>query len=319
MTKRPLFILLILVVSMSAAKAYADDTQAVEPPNAQNCNDEHQETDNFIDLTHKILNETLCIPAAWFDGFFANDRIDEEIRPGSRVRWSNDFIQTKDGGFEYVTKVRASLYLPKAKNSLKLVFEGEQESSFEDVVPTTENDIKTNVAVLFEFLKTQRSNLSFKLRLSPKLSARYRYAYPFSDTFITRFTQSAYIADGDSGTQTRLDMEKRLNDDLLLRWTNTSAESELIDGSRRTTALVLFQKLSAKSALSYESSITARTVPETYNDNARIALRYRQNFYRKWLFYELVPEVTWPREFISDERKQVVAFTFRLEVNFINM
>ena len=290
-----------------------------EPLRKNECTITSPESDNWIDIAHQYVNESFCEPAVWFDSFFGSDRIDEEVRPGSHVRWTNDFIQTEGTGFEYVTKIRASLKLPKATDRLKLVFEGEQEGAIEDVIPSNEEEVKTDIGLLFALLQSQRTNLNLKVNLSLEIALRYRYVYPFTETFLTRFTQTFYQTDDDAGSQSRLDMEKRLNEELLLRWTNITEDSQLVAGAEQTSALVLFQKLSNISALSYESSVTARTIPETYNTNARLAVRYRRNFYRKWLFYELVPEITWPREFVIDERKQVGAFMFRLEINFINM
>ena len=283
------------------------------------CKESTPESNDILDITHQYITDTFCGSAAWFDSFFVTDQHEKEIRPGSHLRWTNDFIQTEGGFYEYVTTLRASLRLPKASKKLKLIFEGAQEGSIEDVLPASEADAKTDIGLLYELFQSPRSNLNLKLNLSPKLSLRYRYAYPVSDSVVTRFTQDFFEADDDYGFESRLDLDTRLSDPLLLRWTNIVEDTHLIAGNKWTSALVLFQKLSSISALSYESSVTGLTIPETYNTNARIAVRYRRNFYRKWLFYELVPEVTWPKELITDERQQVAAFTFRLEVNFINM
>ena len=319
MNYKSIIFLIILFTLTFSVSIRAEDSSAVEAIKQSECMRSTAEGNDWLDITHQYINESFCEPVVWFDSFFGSDRIDEEVRPGSHVRWTNDFIQTEGTGFEYVTKVRASIKLPKASERLKLVFEGEQEGAIEDVIPATEEDVKTDVGLLYELFQSQRSNINIKINLSPEISLRYRYAYPFTETLLTRFTQTFYQTDEDIGNQSRLDLEKRMNENLLLRWTNITEDSQLIAGAERTSALVLFQKLSKISALSYESSVTSRTIPEAYNTNARLAIRYRRNFYKKWLFYELVPEVTWPREFIADERIQVGAFMFRLEINFINM
>lgn len=319
MSLKYLILQISLITLTLSPDLQAEQSSEVKVVKASTCDLKPSENDDWLDVTHQYINETLCEPAEWFDSFFSNDRSNEEVRPGSHVRWTNDYIQTEGGSFEYVTKVRASLRLPKASKSLKLVFEGEQEGSIEDIVPSNEEDVKTDVGLLFEFFESPRANLNIKLNLSPELSLRYRYRYPFSDTLSARFTQVFFKTDLDAGEQGRLDIEKRMSEDFLLRWTTVSENTDLIAGDQRTTALVLFQKLNKISALSYESSVTATTVPDNYNTNARLAVRYRRNFYRKWLFYELVPELTWPKALITDERQQVAAFTFRLEINFINM
>ena len=82
------------------------------------------------------------------------------------------------------------------------------------------------------------------------------------------------------------------------------------------TSLVLFHRINEKSALSYESSINGITKPYALTTDYRLGIRYRRNIYRKWLFYEIAPQVTWPKLSSTDERHSVFAATFRLEVFF---
>jgi hypothetical protein len=117
----------------------------------------------------------------------------------------------------------------------------------------------------------------------------------------------------------RIDFEKKLSDVFLLRQSNSSTHSEAFEGEQWDSSLVLYQYLTEKSALSYESSTTRRTEPTTYVSNSRLGVRYRRNFYRKWLFYEIAPAVNWPRPLITDEREPVWELLFRLEVNFVNL
>ena len=49
--------------------------------------------------------------------------------------------------------------------------------------------------------------------------------------------------------------------------------------------------------------------------NYRLLTRYRRNFLRSWLFYELVPEISWPRKG-DDVFPTNYAMTFVLEVVF---
>jgi hypothetical protein len=164
-----------------------------------------------------------------------------------------------------------------------------------------------------------RASLSFRIKLSPSYTLRYRYNLPITDTFITRFTEELFHRDSASGHSTRLDFEKRLSVNFVLRQSNKGTRAENIDGTDWETGLVLFQRLSDVSALSYESSAVGVTEPDDYVTNSRLGVRYRRNFFRKWLFYELVPAVNWPRPLVADVRKPVWEFMFRLEVNFVNL
>jgi hypothetical protein len=49
--------------------------------------------------------------------------------------------------------------------------------------------------------------------------------------------------------------------------------------------------------------------------NYRIGSLYRRNFYRPWLFFELAPEITLPKN-ASGKRDSVYAFMATLEIHF---
>jgi hypothetical protein len=277
------------------------------------------ESDAWYDVTYTYISTQFCRPAVWFDSFFSTERYDEEVRAGSRVRWRHDYVNTEGQGFDYVTTLTARFKLPKAKKRLNLIFEGEQEETVEGIVPSNREEAKADLGLLYELRKSKRANLSLRIKLSPSVTVRYRYAYPITRTFLTRFTEELFRRDSAYGHSTRIDFEKTLSKDFVLRQSNAGTRAENIDGTNWEETLVLFQHLSDVSALSYESSAVGVTEPDNYVTNSRLGVRYRRNFFRKWLFYELVPAVNFPRPLLTDERKQVWEFMFRLEINFINL
>ncbi len=86
----------------------------------------------------------------------------------------------------------------------------------------------------------------------------------------------------------------------------------------------MFQRVNKKTSLSYETSATGITEPMTLATNYRVAVRFRKNFHRKWLFYEISPELTWPvsfdenRQLIVEDRRSKWLILFRFEVHFGN-
>ncbi len=255
----------------------------------------------------------------WFDSFFSDERIDENVRAGTRVRWQNDYVLTEGGIWQYTSNVRASFKLPKTKKNINLIFESEEEDRLDDVVPNTKEEVKADLGLLYELTKSKRAKLSVRVKLSPSITFRYRYQLPITETFTTRFTQEWYRRDNIDGTTSRIDFEKKLNDHFFVRQSNTVMHSEAYQGEEWSGSLVLYQHLSDKSALSYESSVQGITDPDTYTKNTRLGVRYRTNFYRKWLFYEVVPAMNWNKELITDEREKAWEVLFRLEVNFVNL
>lgn len=324
----------ILVFQLSVSNAIStDEIPSAQPPAATadkkqklkdeniyaECKIEKDENANLIDDVHVYLNERLCNPAIWFDSFFSDQRIDEEVRPGSNLRWQNDYIEDEFGFSKYTTTFRGSFKLPKVTQKLRVEFEGDPESSLRDIVPENREDSEAQIGIIYELTRSPRASLSWKLSLSPSITMRYRYSLPLTDHFTTRFTQQVFYKDSAFGVSATVDFIYSFSDDLILRQANDLGRTEDDDASKWATGLTLYQRLNEKSALSYESSYNGTTEPEVFATNARVAVRYRRQIYRKWLFFEIAPEVTWPRELITDKRKKTNALFLRLEINFVNL
>lgn len=298
------------------------EPEAEEPrkeKKASICENLKGEGDGWMDDVHTYLSVEFCRPAVWFDSFFADKRIYEEGRAGTHLRWTSDYVLTEGGSWTYSSDVHASFELPKVKNKLHIIYEGEEDERLRDVAPAQQEPPKKNLGLLYGIAQSDRAKFSLRLKLSPSILFRYRYTWPVTDTFTTRFTQEFYRRDNLDGRISRIDFEQRISKVFYLRQSNAVMHSEGFKGEQRDSSLVLYQYLTEKSALSYESSTTMLTHPESYIKASRLGVRYRRNFLREWLFYEIVPAKNWSRPLPTDEREQSWEILFRLEVNFINI
>ena len=314
--------LIVMMFAVSVKDVLAEESEKKvikEERSIDICEQMKEEGVEWFDEVHRFLSVEFCEPSVWFDSFFSDDRIDEEVRAGTHVRWQNNFVLTKGGEWTYTSSIKASFKLPKTKKKLHIIFEGEEEEILRDVIPGDKEEVKGDLGLLYEITESERANFGVRIKLSPSILFRYRYQYPVSDSFTTRFTQEWYRRDNADGNTSRLDFEKKLYETLLLRQSNSVTHSEEFVGEEWQHSLVLYQRLTDKSALSYESSMARVTAPETYTTNVRLGVRYRKNFYRKWLFYEVAPAMNWPRALVTDERIAVWDILFRLEVNFVNL
>ena len=110
-------------------------------------------------------------------------------------------------------------------------------------------------------------------------------------------------------------LERKLGTFTLLRWGNNVTYVEGKPGVTWNTGVSLFMHLNPKSAISYDASMWGVNYPEWVVQNYRLGALYRRNFYRSWLFFELAPEVTWPRN-ASGRRNSTYAFMTTLEIQF---
>ncbi len=306
----------------------ADSTPELDSGSLDPCDrtgDTYEYDASWYDSTHAVMNTVFCEPALWFDSFYGSDRVIEEVG-GTYVRWRNDFIQVEGQGSTFNTNLNFSVELPKISQRLKLTFEGDEDQELKDVLPGGQDEQATStLGFRFDIKDTDRSKFNISVSAKPRIRARYRYTYPVSETFLMRFTQEIQNEKGVNGARTRFDFEKAIQPNKLFRATTEGFISEEFDGVEWSQAFSLFQRLSQKSSVSYESSAVGITRPETLVTNYRLGIRYRQNIHRDWLFFEVTPDVTWPiglsedRETVLEDRHSVYSIIIRLEVHFANM
>lgn len=280
---------------------------------------------SWYDETQIYVNSKFCEPALWFDNFFANDRVFKEGAAGTYIRWRNEFTLDEEESFSYKMSLNASVELPFFEKNLRLTFEGDQNESLRDVAPGgTAGSTNNSLGLQLDVLKNTRSKFSVNVTLTPRILFRYRYTYPVYDKITLRLTQELQNENGVNSARTLVDFEKSFRQKLLFRSSTAGEVSEDFDGIDWLQAFVLYRRLSKKSSFSYESSVSGITQPHTLATNYRLGVRYRRNFHRKWLFYEISPEMTWPvtldetRTIVEKDRRSKWLLFFRLEVHFGN-
>ena len=314
---RKLITLFSLALSVPISVNSLAQASTTEEEDPSPCHYESQES-TMLDKTYDYLNTALCEPALWFDDFFVDDRVTQDSRAGTMVRWYNDFKYVEGSGLEYKTRLSARVNIPKATKRLKLVFENDSDDKVRDLFPDSSDDTKNTLGLRYDWFVKERSSLNFKASLHPGIEARYRYTYPFSDNTFGRVTQTVYQKKSDTGGKTSLDLDHKINDIFLVRWSNFGKLDTSFDGMELGTGITLYQFISDTQALSYEASILGKTEPYRYLANQRLAVRYGQNIFRKWFFYEITPAVDW-REEEYMRREDETSITLRFEVLFNNI
>lgn len=327
-------LLCCLALAVTTAPLQAQDTPVLADPSGEDpCDSKAVYGGTWLDRTHDYLaRNAICEPVVWFDSFFGDERFEEESLPTSFVRWRNDFRWDERDGFEYRTQLLSSIHLPKATRKLRLIITGESDENITEIIPEElgeiggagrDEDNRLDVGLRYTVIEKPKSSFNlqasvrFDFPLEPFARARYRYTHPLSDRSLARLTQTLFWEREDGfGETTRLDLERLLDERTLLRWANAATFSESTDGVEWGSNLGWFRQFDLKTAVNVDVGAEGETRPDYEVTNYRITARYRRNFYRPWLFYELVPEVYWPLDEDTDERDTVTAFTLRLEVQF---
>jgi hypothetical protein len=328
------FVLAALMVSPCGV-LLADDLDPEERKRQQkelqeiSCRDEEDRPESWLDRSHSYLGQRLCEPAAWFDGFFGDDRALEETPVGTFFRVRTYALWDQTEGTSPGMQVRANIILPRISERVRLLISRDEDltSEFGDGPPVGDPDDRTRLGL--RFLGTEHARSRFDVdgtvrvsgsSLNPRVRGRYRYVQGLTPHTLARATQSVFWEREDGyGTTSRVDWEWLPDRDRLLRWTGQGTWSEASRGIDWRSSVVSFRQLDTRTALRGELGAFGFSHPKLSVEEYFVALRFRRQFLRHWLFYEIQPEHAWPRDFDTGEsRRNDWRITFTLEVQFEN-
>ncbi|MCZ4338881.1 hypothetical protein [Shewanella colwelliana] len=306
----------------SASKApsaeQASSPKLAEAPADDPCFSQSQ-MDTRFDQAFDYLNTKFCQPAIWFDSFFVDDRIEEDARAGTIVRWYNDFSYYEKEGFKYRANLNARLNLPGVNKRLKLILDSTGEDDPFAFLKGPDDTGERDVGLRYDWYSRDRVSFNLSANFKPKLQARWRYTYPLSQNTITRLTQKLYQEKKVTGESTEFDIEHSFNETFLVRWSAVAQYENRGNGWEFGSSAKLYQYISNKAAISYQASIYGVAQPYHYVKNANIGMTYRQNFLRDWLFYAITPEYNWGKEDEQTPRLNQAIITLSLEIMFQNI
>jgi hypothetical protein len=262
-----------------------------------------------IDKVHERVDHEIIRTAVWIDSFFADERsLVEDNQTRLRLKLDTFVEEGEPVGFD--AKADFKLVLPAFEERFQLIFSGDPDEDLgieSDPIsqppgPEQEADEEQVTATLRYFaLDTLKKNLSFSAGFRLKdfnviyfPEVRYRQSFEF-DPFDMRFQQRVrWYSDKGWESKTRFDFEREFKERKLLRATTEGVWYEDQSGFYYSLGLTLYQPLSRKRVLSYECSNNLRTYPNNHLTQSLIKVRYRQRIWRKWLFFEVAPQIKFP-------------------------
>jgi len=316
----------------SAAREPSDEAEAALEDRRErlvemSCRDAQGRPESWLDRSHSYLSQRLCEPAAWFDGFFGDPRSFEETPVGTFVRLRGSVQWDASEGWGLGLGIRANVLLPRVSERVRLLISRDNvDDGFEDSDSFAERDERTRLGLRFIASEDNRSQLDIDGTvgvsgggLNPRVRGRYRYVHGLSATTLARATQSLFWEREEGfGTRSRLDWEWLPTRDRLVRVTGRGTYSEESAGVDWETSIIGFQQLDSRTAVRLEAGAFGWTRPDFEVEEYFVAFRFRRQFLRSWLFYELQPEYAWPLDEDTGQRGSDWRFTTTIEIQFEN-
>jgi hypothetical protein len=282
----------------------------------------------FVDVLHGGISKEILSTADWMDSFFADQNYVKEINR-SYVRFRYEIFQEERAKTSLKPAVDLRLALPELERKTHLVFSAEPN----EPVSGPNAPVRTTAE---RFGTTAQANLTtalqYFLRTTPRenfavlsgvqfskfapvlfLEPRYRVLAPYR-VWQLRFTQELlWRTDTAWQTDTRFELERQLPRDFFFRTSLDGVWASRVIGYVYSLAFLLREPFGPTHAVDYEwiNSFQTRPVDELTEIDFRI--RYRHSFWREWLFFEVAPQVRFPRDSNFDK---IPGILFRLEMFF---
>jgi len=289
--------------------------------------------EKLLDKTHGSIQQSILKQVVRFDDFFGNIQTENQRETKYEIRLRNAIQLDNRGNFQYSPKIRANIVLSKIDERLRLAISGEDEQK--PLTPTLPDDPGNpgfdrtsgnfrlvNTELRYRLIPSPSQDLllgaGVELANRPQVFARSRFQYThnLSDISLFRFGETLFVKTPDGpGATTEIALERLLDQKTLLRWDSTGTVISGLRGVEWGSELSLIHTLSSLSAINVIGGAYGNTSFDGVINAYRLLARYRRNFLRSWLFYELEPELFWPRRADGSFPTNFI-FTFRLEVVF---
>ncbi len=262
-------------------------------------------------MVHDVLSREVLSTAEWLDSFFDDSRYRAEENR-TRVKVGLDYNWDRAEKSDFSVPISVQVRLPRLENKARVVLLGSPDRDPEGKAPppgtaasqlpgAQENNFTT--AVDYYFLATKRLNIATRVGVrfregEPELfvEPRYRQLATF-DPWAVRFVQDFkwWTQFGWESTTT-LDLERPLDKKFFFRSTLQGAWTEQDkDIYYYSLSFNLRQILSARAVIQYElvNGFQTRNDPL---EEIRATVRYRRNFWRDWMFFEVAPYASYRRD-----------------------
>jgi hypothetical protein len=331
---------LVLCVFSGFAAAAETSENGEAPPLATQGQEKKSFTDRMEDIeirveeTHEQLEQDILDQIMRLDTKFGNVQKDPRRQTSYVFRLRNGIRLEEKGRVRPDITLRANIVLPKISEKLRLVISGENKvDTLSPALPddpgnpgfdrtTLATARLVNTEFRYELIRKTDwylfagAGVRIALPLEPFVRSRFQYTHRFNSFFLLHLGETVFVKYNDGvGETTEVNLERLLNERTLLRLANSATLSQEFTGLEWGSELSWIRALSAKSALTVTAGMYGNSAPATVVSNYRLLTCYRQNFLRDWLFFEVEPEVSWPRN-VDSTHPRKVALTFRLEVLF---
>ena len=312
------------------AESAVPETQPIAP-STESSVPQTEQADHFeyVDAPRDYLSGKITSFASYIDRFFGGDRHFQESNQ-SVLRLNLTRVSGYGGDGNYKLAARLNLKLPVTEGRLRLLVETDPENNVADEPtkssPVTDSKVSVpgNLALAVRFEKKEEVRWYFNTDTgikfqgisaapNPFVRARGSYSVP-KGKWQLKASESVYWFNTLGwGETTLLDLDRILSTQLLFRATSNATWLNDTQNFNLRQDLTISHTLDDRTALRYQASVIGVSEPQLQVTDNVVQLFYRYRLNREWLFFELNPQLHFPRE---KNYSSSFALSIRLEMLF---
>jgi len=266
----------------------------------------------LINDTHEVLSNQIQQFADQIDGFFGNERVLEEANRTQLLLGIG--VQTDAKG-NLAKKPRASLrlHLPRTSHRWRLLIESSRETGeariANDSLLNPENSAQDPLnpsffSTAFQYVikstnawhADTKVGVAYRGYVDPFVRARVRRLFPLW-VFNVRIAQTVNFFVVDKlGETTSLDIDRKFMGDYFFRASSVAEWRQKIDYFELSQTFSVQHVLNNDVAVSHLIGVFAITDPYVHINRYLAQIRMRWRIYKKWTFFEIRPELTFPAD-----------------------
>ncbi len=307
---------------LPSAVVYATPVDAADPADVKAL---EPEAPNRIDRARDVVSINVNDVARWLDSFFLDERfIAEEAYTRIRIG-PGAFFEQGESPKPKLT-LNAKINVPHFNERLKLTISGDTDdrpdaSTERSFNPARTREDEANIGL--EYTLRDKLKINTSMSTGIKFGREHivdMYAGPrLRRTFIlddaqVRFTERIrWYTDIGWESITRLDYERTLPKALFFRGTIAGRWREEDPGYRYEIRPTVFHTLRRRAAIEYQWNTLFETQPRHRLEETNLRIRYRQQKWRNWLFFEINPQIAFRND---DDFRPTPGIEFRIEASF---
>jgi hypothetical protein len=272
---------------------------------------------NWVDTSHSYATNKAQALTLWMDRFFGDPEYNIE-QAESWLRLESELDWDQEDGSDMNLRLRGKVQLPRISKRLDLIFSDEDNEQLD----REDRELEDRVGLQLNMRQSARSRFDLTLGFNgsgPRPGVRYRASNAFSEKSNYRFTQRfQYESDEGFYSLSQLDLNRALDSNSLLRWSNRALYGEDSLGVEWRSRLNLRHRLLEHTkrplVLSYYAVVNGVTRPEQWVRNYRLGILLRRQIYRDFLFFEIEPSINYRRRQYEDDRDFALGIIGRLEI-----